>query len=97
VTQQVEAVRGSPGADLAVPGASLVFNLGMDAAAMDVNADGEGPAWLSAGGVRDGVGGQFAGQQDGVVCGGAAGQEGPQGGAHLAGLVGAAGVGAFPR
>ena len=68
-------MRGSCGADLAVPAAALVFDLGVDAGTVvDLGADGEGAAWLAAGGMRDGVGGEFpVGQQDGGVrCGVAA-------------------------
>lgn len=54
--------------DVAVPVAALIFDLDVHIAVESgLRADGEGAAGLAARGVGDCVGGEFAGQQHGVI------------------------------
>ena len=90
---------GVPGcaAQVAVRGASLVLHLGADVAAVSaVDADGEGAAGPAAVAVQDGVGAQFAGQEDDIVGGREAGQDRAERGADAAELIRGAGEGLRP-
>jgi hypothetical protein len=84
----VEAVRAVAGR-AGLPGAAEVFDLDPDVAGAGLATDGE--KLPAAGGVHDGVGGQFARDQDRIVGGRAARQIAGYFVAYSANLVGPAG------
>src|SRR5450755_2976398 len=76
LADEEQAVRGLGGADVAVPGAAVVLDLGQQVGdAPGAGAEDEESAGLCAGRVGDGVAAEFAGQQRSVIGGGEPGEE----------------------